>query len=266
MNFLDLRKGLKEFYNKNIFIFFLVMAPLIITGCGLPLYEVLTPPVSFYTSGDSLVGFTTPDDSMIDGYVIFYKIYNDQETLASQEEKMFNSDYYLSSTNLQMPSGDELPLKLHFYRLGFTGKNNVIYPQIPWSGSRDIIQIDFSDSKDQRVGTDPAILINGIDYSDFFGIPARYVKYNSNDIPTIWNGTFKRFVKNYRYDEDSDIKDASKRNNGTVSLNIEIAFVAVSYGISVDNLQPLMSIPVYLGRIQQLNMGNASGIPSYLPE
>ncbi len=232
-----------------------------ISGCGLPLYEILDQPIPFYTSGDSVVGFTTPDDDQIDGYVVYYKIYNYQESLARQEELLFDPDYYESSKGDELPEGDDLPQDLDFYKLGFTGRNSVIYPQIIWSGSGNIIQIDFTDALNQDTGFDPSILIDGTDYTSTYGIPARYVKYSSSSIPTAWNGTFKRFVKNYRYYEDKDIIDVRSRNGGTVSSNIEIAFVAISYGISDSNLEPVMSIPVYLGRVQQQSMSNASDIP-----
>jgi hypothetical protein len=225
----------------------------ILIACGLPVYESLEPPIAYQTD-TYVVGFKTPDSETIDGYVLYYKIYNDGEDLITEDEDMFDPDYYYSYTLSDLPSGETLPEDLDFYQMGFVGDSTIQYPNIAWTGEGDVIQIDFTDALNQI--SDPTILVNDVTMTDEYGTPARYAKYISGSV----DGTFKRFIKNYRYSEDDDINDVLDRE-GEILSTIEIAFVAMSYGISATDLQPLMSVPVYLGTVEIQSMEDAQEDP-----
>jgi hypothetical protein len=234
--------------SKNL-ITLIFLCIVILFSCGLPVYKVLEPPV-YYGSSNYAVGFRTPDDPIIDGYVIYYKIYNTGENLIREDEKLFDPDYYQNTAGTELPFGESLPRDLNFYQLGILGNNVVSYPQIPWSESGDILQIDFTGALNQE--SDPVFTMNGLVMTDSIAVPARYTRYTSGTL----SGTFKSFINNYSYSNDVDILDVKNRT-GAILQNIEIAFVAISYGISSTTLQPMMSVPVHLGTILQQNMSDA---------
>lgn len=198
-------------------------------------------------SGDTYtVGFITPSDDLIDGYIIYYKIYIDGSSNIKSDEDQFDK------SDNEIQSGTSLLKKLNFFKLGFKGESsNDNFYTIPWNGSGNKIVFDFFYALNQS--SDPVLYIDGTDYSTILGVPARGVKYKD-----VYSGgdstydTFKRFIKNYEFDPylDEDLKLIDSKLS-TVSANkIEIAFVAISTGISASTLEQMMSIPVYLGTVE----------------
>jgi len=249
---------------------FYVLLILLIGACGLPVYEALDPPsVEILGTGVNSVAFTSDDDDLIDGYVIYYKIYYADDTLIRTEEKLFDPTVYDNSDSSEMPSGDSLPEDLGFYKLGFKSQNNRIDPQLPVTGGGNSVLIDFTNSSPQTEIFDPVVYVDNTNMNSDFGVPARGVVYSDagSSYPAYNNDdTFKRFVRNYEYDgsyEDADIRQALTRGGSDIST-IDIAFVAYSYGMSNTTLEPLSSIPVYLGTIRQTSMlDNNSNTPDY---
>lgn len=241
-----------------------IFLTLIVTSCGLPLYEALDPPRAVSLgSGVNAVGFTSADDDLVDGYVVYYKIYHsgDELILQREEEKQFDPSYYENDNLNELPSGDTLPLQLGFYKLGFVNDTASFNPQLPVNAGGRTVLIDFTDSRIQSSGSDPVIYVDGTNMNNDYGVPARGVKYSDagSDLILYFNNkTFKRFVKNYEYTNsinyiDADIKQMLSRG-GTGVSNIVIAFVVYSYGISNTTLEPLSSIPVHLGTVYQDNL------------
>ena len=246
-------------------LYLLITVTLLTTSCGLPVYEVLDAPER-YNPGSYQVGFQTPDDSAIDGYIIYYKIYESNHSSISSDEAKFSASYYENS-NDELDFGTSLPESLNFFPLGFVGQsNNENFPHIPLSGSDHDVNFNFFDALNQISGSDPVLSIDGFEYN---GIPARGVKYSEIESYTSSEDTFKRFVKNYEFenssnDVDADLVSMKSNNGGSLSgiISIEIAFVAISYGISAGTLEQMMSIPVYLGTVTQNNFSdNSSNTP-----
>ncbi|MBF9016083.1 MULTISPECIES: hypothetical protein [unclassified Oceanispirochaeta] len=242
--------------------FFYAFLTLILSGCGLPVYEALDPPtVAFLSSGVNSVAFTSDDDELIDGYVIYYKVYYADDTLIRTEEKQFDPTTYENNDLDEIPSGKTLPEKLGFYKIGFRSRTNRTDPQIPVSVGGSTVIIDFTNSSPQIFGSDPTIYVDNTDMNPDFGIPARSVVYSDagSAFPNYVNDhTFKRFVRNYEYGssyKDADISQALSRGGSDIAT-IDIAFVAYSYGISNTTLEPLSSIPVYLGTVRQTSMSD----------
>ncbi|MDC7232322.1 MAG: hypothetical protein PQJ58_03760 [Spirochaetales bacterium] len=233
----------------------------------MPVYEALDPPEALTLSSSyNAVGFTTEGDSMIDGYVIYYKIYYSGDTLVRSEELLFDPTTYENDDLNELPSGSQLPKELGFYKLGFVRKTTQVDPQLPILGGGQNVILDFTSSLQQTSTIDPVILLDGTNMNDDFGIPARGVVYSeaASYYPNYASdNTYKRFVRNYEYQGsyiDKDIKQAIDRSSSGTSLSvIEIAFVAYSYGISDTTLEPLSSIPVYLGTVDQNTLQNNVG-------
>ena len=242
----------------------IVTLSLLAGSCGLPVYEVLASP-DMYNPGSYQVGFQTPDDSSIDGYIIYYKIYEYNHTSISTDKAKFNASYYENSESDELDSGTSLPERLKFFKLGFTGQSsNQNYPHIALSGPNHNVIIDFTSALNQD--SDPVLSIDGSDYSD---IPARGVLYSAIKAYTSSENTFKRFINNYEFENsgnevDADLKTMKANNGGSLNgiTSIEIAFVAISYGISAGTLEQMMSVPVYLGTVTQNNFSdNNSNVP-----
>jgi len=233
-------------------------------SCGLPVYEVLDPP-SAYVQGFNTMGFTTSGSDSIDGYVIYYKIYNYGDSLITTERRKFDPSYYDNDDTKELPSGTELPKELHFFPMGYVGVNNQqseTFPHIKLSGGGIVVQFDFSGALDQKTGTDTVLTIGGPVSGS---VPARGVAYsNTNFGQYSGQNDSKRFVKNYEFENnsgnlyDDDLDNMKKRYDLDNVSSIEIAFCAISYGISNTNFQPLMSVPVYLGTVQMNNFDDNS--------
>ncbi len=266
MNLLHLKEILilqKTTRGSSTFCLLIFISSLLTGSCGLPVYEVLDPP-DMYNPGSYQIGFQTPDDSSIDGYIIYYKIYEYNHTSISTDKAKFSASYY-ENDDSELDSGTSLPESLKFYKLGFTGQsNNENYPHIPLSGSNHNVIIDFTSALNQI--SDPVLSIDGTVYSD---IPARGVLYSDIDSYTTSENTFKRFINNYEFENpenevDADLKTMRANNGGSLSgiTSIEIAFVAISYGISAGTLEQMMSVPIYLGTVTQNNFtDNSSNTP-----
>lgn len=264
MNLSDLRAGLKS--NKYSLYFFLLYSFLLLfsTSCGLPVYEALDPPVAASLgTGVNAVAFTSQDDDLIDGYVVYYKIYYSGDSLIRTEEKRFDPTVYENDNSNELDSGDSLPKQLGFYQLGYLNKTTIFQPQISLKGGGHLVKIDFTNSSSQTSTADPSMSINNISVSSDpdFGVPAREINYSDAGFGTYLNDSgFKRFVRNYEFDNsanyiDADLKQMLTRYQSaftdTHPTVIEIAFVVYSYGISNTTLEPLSSIPVYLGTVKQ---------------
>ena len=242
--------------HKNLFIFLIIITYFLLS-CGLAQYEVLDPP-RMYSPGDNQVGFQTPDNEIIDGYIIYYKIYRYDDSTIDTDESYFNPDNFEDESS-DYESGTAVPEELDFFMLGFLGTTtNETFPHISQTGSGHYIAFDFTDSLNQN--TDPILLIDGTNYNQDIGVPARGVKYKDN--------TFKSFINNYEFsndsneiDEDLDSMDDSLGSAETLDDvgTIEIAFVAISYGISASSFEQMMSIPVHLGTVQINNFVDANG-------
>jgi len=238
---------------------------LLLLSCGIPTYEVLDPPRK-YNPGSNMVGFQTPNNDEIDGYIIYYKIYKYNDSTISTDEAKFNKSYYTNSSS-ELPSGTTLPESLGFYKMGYIGKtNNEAFPHIPLRGSGHNVLLNFSSSINlsSTSVTDPVLEINGTDYTSTIGTPARGVIYSAISSYNTSNNTFKRFIKNYEFlnssSYDVDLSSMRSSNGGSFSgiTQIQIAFVAISYGISDANFEQLMSTPEYLGTITQNNFSDNS--------
>ena len=257
----DLQKTARR---SSIFYLVIFILSLLSESCGLPVYEVLDSP-DMYNPGSYQVGFQTPSDSSIDGYIIYYKIYEYNHTSISTDKAKFNASYYENDENGDLDSGTSLPERLKFYKLGFTGQSsNDNYPHISLSGANHNVVIDFTSALNQE--SDPVLRIDGTVYSD---IPARGVLYSDIKSYVSSENTFKRFVKNYEFENsgnelDADLKTMKSNNGGSLNgiTSVEIAFVAISYGISAGTLEQMMSVPVYLGTVTQNNFSdNNSNTP-----
>ena len=213
------------------------------------MYEVLDPPGKISSSLNQ-VGFDTPDDDLIDGYIIYYKIYYSGDTSVGDDEAHFSPSYYANSSS-ELESGIEIPKNLKFQPLGILGKTSVTYPHIPLQGDDHEVYFDFTNAQNQNA--DPILTIDGVNSNYNKGTPARSVLYH-DDIGSANYNTFKSFINSYSADSsqiDSDLMSMRTSNGGSLSnINaIEIAFVAISYGISESNFEQMMSLPVYLGTV-----------------
>ncbi len=235
-------------YRNSIVLLTLIIFTLS-ASCGLPVYEVLDPPRKIGSSLNQ-VGFDTPDDDLIDGYIIYYKIYYSGDTSVDDDEAHFSPSYYEDSSS-EMESGTDIPEDLDFFPLGIIGKTSVTYPHIPLRGDDHEVYFDFTNAQNQN--GDPILSIDGVNYNQDLGTPARGVFY-TDDIGSDSYNTFKSFINSFSTDSgqiDSDLISMRSSNGGSLSnINaIEIAFVAISYGISESNFEQMMSLPVYLGSV-----------------
>ena len=247
MNWSALKEILNLLKRTDLYIISVLLSLFLISSCGLPNYEVLEAPTVYSPPGSSTVGFETPGDDTIDGYIIYYKIYYYGDTQIDDDEDQFDESYY---SNDDLPSGTSVPESLDFYNLGFVDDtSNTSYPHIPLTGSSHQVYFDFSQTLLRL--DDPELYIDSTSYNSAIGIPARGVTYD--DVYNSGDNTFKRFLKNYEFDPylDADLV-SMKSSAGTLTdgMSVEIAFVAISYGISPDSFDQLMSVPVYLGTIE----------------
>ena len=257
MNWLVLKEILNLLKQTDILSAIFLIVLITISSCGLPDYEVLEPPEYYNPSGDYNVGFKTPNDESIDGYIIYYKIYySGDDDLIDGDEGKFDESYY---SNDDLPSGTTVPESLDFYELAYVDNTNNSYPHIPLNGSSTHdVYFDFKDTLNQD--SDPVLYIDTINYNSTIGIPARGVTYHA--VYSDSDYSFKRFLKNYEYDPyiDADLESMKDSYTGDLSLinSIEIAFVAISYGISSTDFNTLMSIPIYLGTVNVNNFDDNS--------
>ncbi len=263
-----MRTGLK--FNRNDLTLFLAISiSLTCISCGLPDYALLEPPTIVSYTRNS-VAFRAADDSnnSINGYYIYYKIYDYNDSSISNEADQFDPAYYDNSSLSSLPNGSTLPVRLGFSKMGYVGSTSNSGYQVIHGSSSDIIEINFENSINQDSGTDPVIFLNGSDMNGTYGIPARGIKYNEADFGGYTgNNTFKRFVKNYEYENtygksyvDGDIEELIDGNPSPT--NIQIAFAVYSYSYDFSAFEELTSIPVYLGTVDQNNFSdNATDIP-----
>ncbi len=264
MNWLDLKTSLINLNHKLLFIITITIL-LIFSSCGLPVYEVLEPPVR-YNPGNYKVGFQTPDDDLIDGYIIYYKIYYTGDTTIDTDKAHFNASYYDNDT---LESGISIPEDLDFFKIGFINSSrNDIFPHIQHKESDTDIVIDFTNVIAQD--TDPQIFLDATDYNEMVdnGTPARGVLYSDIDFYNTSEISYKRFVKNFEFENsageiDDDLLTMKSAHGNSLSGigSIKIAFVAISYGISESTFEQLMSIPVYLGTVDANFYENSTDQP-----
>ncbi|OQY33684.1 MAG: hypothetical protein B6241_07200 [Spirochaetaceae bacterium 4572_59] len=205
------------------------------------------------SSDYNTVGFITPDDDLIDGYIIYYKIYVAEDDDIDSDKDKFDDD----DIDNELLSGTSLLKSLNFFKMGFVGSSS--NDTIPWTGSGSKIIFDFLKALNQE--SDPILYIDGTDFTSMTenGIPARGVKYS--DVYSGESDTFKRFINDYEFDPDldEDLKLINTELDSNRISKIVIAFVAISTGTSASTLEQMMSIPVYLGTIV-INTVEDSGI------
>ena len=209
---------------------------IVLSGCGLPSYSTLDAP-SEIDFADNKVGFNAAEE--VDGYIIYYKIYPYNDSEIDSDEDQFDSSYYDDDN---IPNGTTVPENLGFTKMAWADTSSLANPIIEYTGDDDVV-IDFSNSINQDSGTDPVLYINDVDMSSSMGVPGRGVKSDSN--------LYKHFVKDYDFDDDD--LSSSVQDTANEAKRIHIAFVAISYGLDPSSLESSMSIPVYLGTVNQQN-------------
>ncbi len=206
-------------------------------GCGLPSYSYLDEPSVIDYGSSNKVGFNAADGSGVDGYIIYYKIYADGDEDIDDDEDRFDASYYDDDS---IPDGTTVPESLSFEKMAWAGVSSYTTPVIGYDGDDDVV-LDFTSSINQDSGNDPVLYIDGSSMSSSMGIPGRGVKDSDS--------LYKRFVQDYDFD-DSDLDSTI---TGGSTIKIQIAFVAISYGLDASTLDSSMSVPVYLGTVYQTN-------------
>ncbi|MDC7239975.1 MAG: hypothetical protein PQJ50_06405, partial [Spirochaetales bacterium] len=189
--------------------------------------------------------------------------------LISTESDQFDPSYYENSSLSSLPNGSTLPVKLGFTKMGIVGNTSNTGAQISnLTGEGHIVELNFEDALNQDSGTDPVIYLNGSDATATYGNPARGVKYGDAGFgdyeSSSISNTFKRFVKNYEFDNsysfiDEDLEEMFDRYTSGVPNIIQISFVVYSTGIDYENFQEMNSVPVYLGTVDIQNFSDNSG-------
>lgn len=208
---------------------------LFVSSCGLPSYSSLDAPSVISYGSTNKVGFNPADD--VDGYIIYYKIYEyGSSSIDSDEDKFDPSNY----DDDNIPNGTTVPENQDFTEMRWANVNSSTTPLIEYDGD-DSVVFDFTSSinlGDSGV-SDPVLYINDNDMSSSMGIPGRGVKGS--------DGNYKRFVLDYEL-TDSDMDSSVNTNESII-----IAFAAISYGLDPSSLDSSMSVPVYLGTVYQQN-------------
>lgn len=128
----------------------LISATTIIAGCGLPQYNVLAPPTAVTGTLPAQLEFQTPLlDTGIQGYIVYYKVYRNNEVsgLYLDERSQFDPSYYVDTTQ-ELEPGARLPLRLEFVRAGRAGSSTYGSWLIPHPGAGVVVNIDFDPSGD----------------------------------------------------------------------------------------------------------------------
>lgn len=214
--------------------FLILLLPILITTCGLPDSMVLDAPDPLSFSSNR-VGFRGSGDPNIQGYQLFYKIYEEtfEVNLINDDAGIFNQSSYTGSILLDQND---------FYLVTEADKTNTTQPLILYQGTGDVI-IDFSNP------TTPVITVpSAADIS-----PGRARNSGSID-------SFESFVLteldieiNNVGNTDFDLLDLRKRQDdaGQVSdpSSFQVAFAVVARGLDPSTLETFYSLPVYLGTI-----------------
>ena len=272
---------------KNILIIAVsAFISVILYSCGIPSYSHLEKPVkmsSYYSAtgdGVTLVGFTTPsNDTNILGYNIFYKIYSqDDSTEIEEDENYFDENYYIDD-NTEMETGDKIPNKRGFIKLGEYGEsatvnffNTPYYLLHPGAGIPVYIDFNPTNVSDDLSGDNraqPVITLNAPGDSNKIKTIARGFR----DSASYPDDKFLPFVNDWNFESnvtgssvDGDLirayylrsrQPASESVSGsaifdqTVGVDIIIGFAAYSTGLDVTggNFAKIDSKPVFLGFI-----------------
>lgn len=219
-------------------IFVISIFLILFSACGLPQYNSLEPPIS---TSDSVyeVSFTTPTDTKITGYVLYYKIYDVSETTLIESDKAkFDESSYANSF---MDLGDKIPSDNKFSKLTILDTTIISDPLIYHVTAGEEIFINFSSSY-----TNPSVIWSSTVQYEL----SRIEIDNANDFK------YKTFNK-WDWDDgdgdsivDSDLKNLFDRvPTSNLSSGVTVAIVAYSYGINPGDVTILKSIPVYMGTI-----------------
>lgn len=247
MNLLELmisNKTAKKFVSFQFFLFvnFILF---FLNGCGLPQYETIEKPIAGTPNGN-IVYFTTPADTSITGYALYYKIYDpDEITLIASDEALFDPDNYDSSLGQSIPTGNSLLISNNFKSMTKNGYNLFTSPLLPLTGGGDTVEINFTDTDSL-----PKLLVNSSQQMEL----KRGSKGSTTSKDSDSGEPFFSFIGQV-YDIstpliDNDLSNmmSSSRMGGNLSgTTIKISICAYSVGVNVTTMSKMVSEPVFLG-------------------
>lgn len=215
--------------NSISYFFYIFIASIMITGCGLPSQETVNAPSVLVTGDTTTIGLTAPViDDFIDGYEIYYKIYKAGDSSIQSDLEQFDT----TGNDYSYEFGDLKLTDLKFHRLNFGNTENLRMPSYP------MISSNLSDPINLQAGENVIISISSQNITvdgDSIGIPLRAVIDSNTEF-------HKTFTDNV-ISGDAD-------NNGVVSGEpaYSVSFAVYSYA-SVILKDYQNSYPVHLGTI-----------------
>ena len=217
-----MKKILLILFNAFIFSLFFI-------SCGLPSYNVVKAPIVGDPDYQVYKSFTAPSDVNIDGYEIYYKIYQFEDSKILSDEQ----EYDISGTSYLYEFGKVKPERLGFIRLMRldSGLSTNIAPGIPFIQSG-------TDTDELDPGEEFRIALDSIELESVNnGVPLR----SATDV----DGYFKKF-------SEEIISTDNDSNNVIPDDTFVVSFVAYSYVSSIiTNYQD--SYPVFLGTFTGLS-------------
>ena len=255
-------------------------------GCGLPDYREIPKPVALTQPNATSLAFRTPSDvSIIQGYVLSYKIYATESEYASlDDESYFNESEYISN-NTEMQPGNVIPRQRGFIKAGIDGKYNLNAYQIPDLGvANQNIFIDFDSGRTQAamddssqlpivgytvypIVTPQVTLARGVNDPDDTSSQKQFLSFVADwDFDQSGVGysdadLFRRLNISSFSDTDVDSLVSFLIDNGELLNPIEneliIGFVLYAYGYDTSPPPTIVySKPIYLGSIKYQNVGD----------
>lgn len=265
---------------------------ILLTGCGLPTTVSIDKPrkVSDDSLPGSVLAFRTPsDNSLIQGYALYYKVYYSETDFNDEEDdsRYFEESTYLND-NAEMQPGPVIPRQRGYVRIGDADGNQTTYPGFlvsdPVSAS-SLIYLVFDPGQDRGDFFDDSSDPPVVSLSHPVLLPVNTITRGIID-PTSADNSLLSFVGDWDFDSGNSVDyyhdaDLKRRYNLPDSFSVEvitnsmasgnaffddqpvssdliIGIVAHSVGLDTSNLQVLYSKPEFIGSVRYTALTDAN--------
>jgi len=204
-------------------------------SCGLPTQIVLNTPAIVSDQSDYTVGFRTLNNSFVNGYVLYYKIY-----AQGADDDLIISDKEDIEENLSL-TGNTILVNHGFQPAYRYYEDQVVERDLleRYNGSNDTIVLDFTPPQELRIFSNETVL------SDVNG---EYILARVQDRPGEDKGK-KSFTDSYD-SVDEDLKVLYERLGGESLSIAKIGFAVYAIGSDPSiGFTEIQSLPVFLGTV-----------------